>query len=122
MIKVLRIYTIVFCVLLFLSETAVLVMTDKFWLFAVDDYIAIIVLLLSLRSLRLLQGQLLQLVTWGYLSGKFYTLIFVRLNPAMDTSEPVLALSVLLIEVLAGLTLVALCLRTSIASSANPLR
>ncbi|MFQ3363905.1 MAG: hypothetical protein ACI883_000876 [Candidatus Azotimanducaceae bacterium] len=122
MIKVLRIYTIVFCVLLFLSETAVLVMTDKFWLFSVDDYIAIIVLLLSLRSLRLLQGQLLQLVTWGYLSGKFYTLIFVRLNPAMDTSEPVLALSVLLIEVLAGLTLVALCLRTSIASSANPLR
>jgi hypothetical protein len=122
MIKVLRIYTIVFCVLLFLSETAVLVMTDKFWLFSVDDYIAIIVLLLSLRSLRLLQGQLLQLVTWGYLSGKFYTLIFVRLNPAMDTSEPVLALSVLLIEVLTGLTLVALCLRTSIASSANPLR
>jgi hypothetical protein len=122
MIKVLSIYTIVFCVLLFLSETAVLVMTDKFWLFSVDDYIAIIVLLLSLRSLRLLQGQLLQLVTWGYLSGKFYTLIFVRLNPAMDTSEPVLALSVLLIEVLAGLTLVALCLRTSIASSANPLR
>jgi hypothetical protein len=122
MIKVLRIYTIVFCVLLFLSETAVLVMTDKFWLFSVDDYIAIIVLLLSLRSLRLLQGQLLQLVTWGYLSGKFYTSIFVRLNPAMDTSEPVLALSVLLIEVLAGLTLVALCLRTSIASSANPLR
>ena len=122
MIKVLRIYTIVFCVLLFLSETAVLVMTDMFWLFSVDDYIAIIVLLLSLRSLRLLQGQLLQLVTWGYLSGNFYTLIFVRLNPAMDTSEPVLALSVLLIEVLAGLTLVALCLRTSIASSANPLR
>ena len=119
MIKTLRIYTIAFCVLLFLGETAVLLTTDKFWPLSVDDYIAIAVLLWSLRALERLQGQLLQLATWAYLSGKFYTLVFVRLDPARDTSEPVFALTLLLAEALVGLLIVGLCLRAGTSGSSR---
>jgi len=111
MIKVLRIYTIVFCVLLFLSETAVLLNTEKFWPLSADDYVAIALLLWSLRLLDRLHGQLLQLATWGYLSGKFYNLLFVRLDLAEDASAAVLALAFLFAEAVLGLILVGVCLR-----------
>ncbi|MCX2982050.1 hypothetical protein EYC98_14400 [Halieaceae bacterium IMCC14734] len=111
MIKALRIYSIAFCVLLFIGETAVLLTTNKFWPLSVDDYVAIAVLLYSLRSLERLEGQLLQLGTWAYMSGKLYTMIFMKLDPALGTSESVLALSVLLAETVVGLILVWFCIR-----------
>ena len=84
-----------------------------------DGYIAIAVLLWSLRALERLQGQLLQLAAWAYLSGKFYTLVFVRLDPARDTSEPIFALTLLLAEALIGLLIVGLCLRAGTPGSSR---
>lgn len=112
MIKGLRIYTIAFCVLLFLGETAVVLTTDKYWPLSFDDYVAIGMLLVSLRSLESLKGQLLQLVTWAYMSGKLYTMVFVRLDPAAVPDQPVLALTILLAEAIIGLVLSGLCIRS----------
>ncbi len=111
MIKAMRIYTVVFCVLLFLGETAVVLTTDKYWPLSFDDYVAIGVLLASLRSLEHLKGQLLQLGTWAYMSGKLYTMVFVRLDPATVADQPVLALTFLLAEAIIGLLLTCLCIR-----------
>ena len=111
MIKVLRIYTIAFCVLLFLGETAVLLTTDKYWPLSLDDYVAIAVLLASLRYIDRLKGQLMQLGIWAYMSGKLYTMVFVRLDPGTAAEQPVLALTLLLAEAIIGLVVTCLCLR-----------
>ena len=77
-----------------------LLTTDKFCLLSADNYIAFTALVWSLHSLEYLHGRVLQWTTWAYLIGKFYTLVFVRLDPARDTREPVFELTLLYAEAL----------------------
>lgn len=58
-----------------------------------------------------LKGQLLQLGIWAYMSGKLYTVVFVRLDPSTPAEQPVLALTILLAEAVVGLVLSCLCIR-----------
>lgn len=62
------------------------------------------------RLMRL-QGQLMQLATWGYMSGKFHNLLLVCLDTGLEMSRAVIALTAFLAEALLGLILVGLCLR-----------
>ena len=114
MIKTLRIYSIAFCILLFVGETAVVLTTDKYWPLSIDDYVAIALLLISLGSLEQLKGQLLQLGTWAYMNGKVYTMVFVQLDPASGSQEPILGLLILFATTIPGLILVGICLRATL--------
>ena len=119
MVKTLKIYSIAFCILLFIGETAVVLTTDKYWPLSVDDYVAIALLLISLGTLEHLKGQLLQLGTWAYMNGKVYTMIFVQLDPASGPQESILGLAILFATTIPGLILVSICLRATVRSQSD---
>ncbi len=91
-------FTVLFAFALLIGESVVLVLTDKFWPLSVDDYVAVVALLVSARLARDPRRLGFLMASWAYVLGNLYSMLFNRLDPVSGTGQrvPLLAALVLI--------------------------
>lgn len=102
MSEVLVYLAIVTAVVLSIGETLILIKTDKYWPLSVDDYLVCIGLAYSALTFENFLSPFIMLISWCFMAGNLYAMLFTRLDPNGGTRERLAALSVLLIVSVVG--------------------
>ena len=79
------------------GETWFVVTTDKYAPLWLDDYFAVIAMLISVYLWRHAYGPALLLASWTFVLGNLYAMLFTRLEPVNPPDRPWILLSVLVI-------------------------
>ncbi len=74
-------YTLLIAGLLIIGETLVVLRGGKYWPLSADDYVACGLLLYCALTLDTPLSRLLMLITWGFMAGNLYAMLFTRMDP-----------------------------------------
>ncbi|MRI34413.1 hypothetical protein EOPP23_15595 [Endozoicomonas sp. OPT23] len=69
------------------GETLVLIKTDKYWPLSVDDYLVSAGLLIGAFTLGSALGAVILLVSWSFMAGNAYAMLFTRMDPKTGSRE-----------------------------------
>jgi hypothetical protein len=97
-------YALGIAALLTIGETLVVLRTNKYWPLSLDDYLACGLLTYSALTFDQPLSPLLMLMTWGFMSGNLYAMLFTRMDPDGGSRERLPALALMLILSLVGAT------------------
>ncbi len=92
------------------TETWVFLSVDEYWPLSVDDYLAVVLMLWCARIARFQQGVVLLCVSWAFVTGNFYALLFSFEEKNIQTVVQITAISI-------GLGIAVLGLCTSLIAS-----
>lgn len=95
-------YALLVAAVLIIGETLVVIRTNKYWPLSLDDYLACGLLIYSSLTLEQLLSQLLMLLTWGFMAGNLYAMLFTRMDPDGGSRERLAALAIMMCLSLLG--------------------
>jgi len=110
-------FALAIAIFLTIGETLVLVKTDKYWPLSVDDYLVCAALAYSALTLDAFASQLIMLISWAFMAGNLYAMLFTRMDPNGGTRERLQALAILLGAALVGVVCTFSLLTQSMAQS-----
>jgi hypothetical protein len=102
MLDFVQYFAFIVALILTIGETVIVVRTTKYWPLSMDDYVACALLIYSACTLEQSLSQLLMLMTWAFMIGNLYAMLFTRLEPQGGSRERLGALTVMLLLSLVG--------------------
>ena len=102
---IITIYSIVCALALFVGETLVVLNTNKYWPLSLDDYIAVIALMVSIYILNKRNNPLGLIAVYAYVVGNLYAMLFTRLDPVHGSGERTTLLVIALVIAAIGFIL-----------------
>ncbi len=102
MMEFLVVYSLIIATVLVIGETVILIKTEKYWPLSLDDYLVCAALFYCAATLEQNSSQYILLVSWGFMAGNLYAMLFTRMDPNGGSRERLGLLSIMLGAALIG--------------------
>lgn len=106
-----RVWAVLFAIALAVGEALVALRVGKYWPLSLDDYAAVVGLLVGVWLSVKGRGHTVLVATWAYAVGNCWAVLFMRMDPDGGSGERLGLMTVLLVAAAVGLVSSAIAAR-----------
>ncbi|MCL6269417.1 hypothetical protein M3P05_05590 [Sansalvadorimonas sp. 2012CJ34-2] len=98
-----KIYTVIFALVLLIGETLIALNTEKYWPLSLDDFVVAILLIVTAKISWDKTIHWFMPVLWAFACGNLYAMLFTRLDPVTGSGERIGLVTIALLAAAIGL-------------------